>query len=100
MALSYLFQFLDKSAIGFTAILGLREDLHLSGEDFSWASGIYYFGYLIASYPAGVLMVRWRVGKTIAAAVQVPIDDPTRTAWLALLTCSRHVAFCGAWFSC
>ncbi|PFH57766.1 hypothetical protein XA68_14593 [Ophiocordyceps unilateralis] len=68
MAVTYMFQFLDKSALGFTAIMGLRDDLHLSGLAFSWASGVYYVGYLLASYPAGVVMVRWRVGKTIAAA--------------------------------
>ncbi|KND87788.1 putative transporter [Tolypocladium ophioglossoides CBS 100239] len=83
MALSYMFQFLDKSAIGFTAVLGLLQDLRLSGEDFSWASGIYYFGYLIASYPAAILMVRWRVGKTIAVAVYVPVDSPLALARIA-----------------
>ncbi|GKT50983.1 putative transporter [Colletotrichum spaethianum] len=36
--------------------MGLREDMHLSGSEYSWASSIYYFGYLVASYPAGVLM--------------------------------------------
>ncbi|KID61220.1 Major facilitator superfamily domain, general substrate transporter, partial [Metarhizium brunneum ARSEF 3297] len=56
MALSYMFQFLDKTALNSTAILGLREDLHLTGEEYSWSSGIYYFGYLAASYPAAVLM--------------------------------------------
>ena len=69
MALSYLFQYLDKSALASTAIMGLREDLHLSGEEYSWSSGIYYFGYLIASYPAGVLMVRWKVGKCISTSM-------------------------------
>lgn len=69
MAMSYLFQFLDKSALGYTAIMGIREDLGLTGQDYSWSSSIYYFGYLIASYPAGVIMVRWRVGKLIAASV-------------------------------
>ncbi|KAF5228937.1 hypothetical protein FAUST_10736 [Fusarium austroamericanum] len=58
MALSYAFQYLDKSALASTAILGLREDLKLTGDEYSWASGIYYFGYLTASYPAGVLMVK------------------------------------------
>ena len=69
MAISYMFQFLDKSALGFTAIMGLRDDLSLSGHDFSWASSVYYFGYLVASYPAGMIMVRWPVAKTIAASV-------------------------------
>ncbi|KFG77705.1 putative vitamin H transporter [Metarhizium anisopliae] len=69
MGLSYMFQFLDKTALNSTAILGLREDLHLTGEEYSWSSGIYYFGYLAASYPAAVLMVRWHVGKLISASV-------------------------------
>ncbi|KFG86528.1 hypothetical protein MANI_113625 [Metarhizium anisopliae] len=69
MAASYMFQFLGTSAIGFTAILGLREDLHLTGTDFSWANSTYYFGFLIAAYPASMIMVRWRVGKMIAVAV-------------------------------
>ncbi|KAJ5973267.1 MFS allantoate transporter [Penicillium waksmanii] len=77
MAFSYLFQYLDKSALASTAIMGLREDLDLTGEEYSWSSGIYYFGYLVASYPAGVLMVRWRVGKFITASI---------LAWGTILT--------------
>lgn len=69
LAVSYIFQFLDKSALSGTAVLGIRKDLHLVGSDYSWASSIYYFGYLIASYPAGMIMVRWKVGKTITAAM-------------------------------
>lgn len=69
MAISYFFQYLDKSALGSTAILGLREDLHLTGNEYSWSSGIYYFGYLVASYPAGIMMIRWRVGKAITLSI-------------------------------
>jgi MFS family permease len=69
MAISYLFQFLDKAALGYTAILGLNEDLNLTGQDFSWASAIYYIGYLVASYPAGWLIVRFPVAKVIAGSV-------------------------------
>ncbi|KAH6639817.1 major facilitator superfamily domain-containing protein [Boeremia exigua] len=71
MGLSYMFQFLDKSALGYTAIMGLRTDLSMSGGQYSWASGIYYFGYLAASYPAAALMVRFPVARTIAASVIV-----------------------------
>lgn len=69
MALSYFMQFLDKTALGQTAILGLRTDLKLSGDDYSWANSIYYFGYLVATGPFALLMVRWRVAKIIAIAV-------------------------------
>ncbi|KAB8200837.1 major facilitator superfamily domain-containing protein [Aspergillus parasiticus] len=71
MAVSYMFQFLDKSAMSFTSILGLTDDLHLQGEDYSWASSIYYFGYLAASYVAAVLLVRFSVGKMISASIIV-----------------------------
>ena len=70
MAMAYLFQFLDKMALSYTAILGVREDLHLTGSQYSWSSAIYYFGYLIATYPiAGVLMVRYPVGKLISVSL-------------------------------
>ena len=49
--------------------MGLRTDLKLTGNDYSWASSVYYFGYLIASYPAGMLMVRFPVGKMISVSV-------------------------------
>lgn len=71
MALSYMFQFLDKSALAYTAILGLREDLNLSGFQFSWSNSIYYFGYLAASYPIGLLMVRYQVSRVVALSVYV-----------------------------
>ena len=69
MALSYFMQFLNKTAMGHTAILGLRSDLHLVGDDYSWANSIYYFGYLVATGPFALLMVRWKVAKIIAIAV-------------------------------
>jgi len=71
MALSYFFQFLDKMVLSATAILGIRTDLHLTGSEYSWASAIYYFGYLVASYAAAMLMIRWKVGKVIAASTCV-----------------------------
>lgn len=71
MAVSYMFQFLDKSAMSFTAILGLQDDLNLQGEDYSWASSIYYFGYLAASYVAALLLVHFPVGKMISTSIIV-----------------------------
>ncbi|KAM0549175.1 hypothetical protein ACHAPJ_009484 [Fusarium lateritium] len=80
MAAAYLFQFLDKTALSYTAILGLREDLKLQGEDYSWSSAIYYFGYLVATYPvAGVLLVRLPVAKVLAITMFI---------WGAILMCT------------
>lgn len=64
-----MFQFLDKQAMGYTAILDLRKDLHLTGQSYSWAGSIFYFGYLAASWPIAHLLVRFPVGKTLATSV-------------------------------
>ncbi|KAF7555668.1 hypothetical protein G7Z17_g1960 [Cylindrodendrum hubeiense] len=65
---SYLFQTLDKSALSYSSIMGLTTDLNLVGQQYSWASSIYYFGYLAFSYPASILLVKFPVGKVIGTA--------------------------------
>ncbi|KUJ21321.1 MFS general substrate transporter [Mollisia scopiformis] len=71
LALSYLFQFLDKTAMSYTSILGLRTDLHLIGQEYSWASSVFFFGYMAFSYPASILMVRFPVGKFLSISISV-----------------------------
>jgi len=70
MATAYMFQFLDKSCLSYAAILGIKSDLRLSGNDYSWSSAIYYFGYLVATYPvAGVLLVRFPIAKILTISL-------------------------------
>ena len=64
-----MMQYLDKSAMGYTAILGLRTDLHLVGQDYSWASSMFYFGYLAGSAPAAMLIVRFPIGKFMSTTM-------------------------------
>ncbi|EDK41077.2 hypothetical protein PGUG_05175 [Meyerozyma guilliermondii ATCC 6260] len=44
---SYILQFLDKNALSNSSVFGLSGDLHLEGQQYSWAGSIFYFGYLI-----------------------------------------------------
>ncbi|PYI07546.1 MFS general substrate transporter [Aspergillus sclerotiicarbonarius CBS 121057] len=69
--LSYLFQYLDKQAMGYSAILGLRKDLKLEGQDYAWATSLFYFGYLIASGPVAWLLIRLPVGRCLSGAMGV-----------------------------
>ncbi|KAI1343868.1 major facilitator superfamily domain-containing protein [Xylariaceae sp. FL0016] len=71
LAVSYMFQLLDKSALNYTSILSLRTDLHLTGVEFSWASSIYYVGYLIGSPAASRIIVKFDVGKVLACSIFV-----------------------------
>ncbi len=69
MCATYMFQFLDKSALSNAAILGIRPDLGLSGGAYSWAAAIYYVGFLVASYPAAWIMVRMPVAKFMTVSM-------------------------------
>lgn len=40
-------QFFDKSALNYSAQLGIRDDAHLNDNQFSWLGSIFYLGYLI-----------------------------------------------------
>ncbi|RSL95380.1 hypothetical protein CEP52_012069 [Fusarium oligoseptatum] len=66
LIVSYGLQYLDKTSLAYSAILGLREDLHLKGQQFSWASSIFYIGYLVASYPISLGFVKFPLGKYLS----------------------------------
>lgn len=40
---------------------------NLKGQEFSWASGIFYIGYLAASYPISLGFVRFPLGRYLSA---------------------------------
>ncbi|CAK7205807.1 hypothetical protein SEUCBS139899_008586 [Sporothrix eucalyptigena] len=63
MMISYLLSFIDKAALSNASILGIRTDDHLVGQQYSWVSAIFYFGYLIAQYPSSVLMQKLPIGR-------------------------------------
>ncbi|KAJ5809390.1 uncharacterized protein N7503_001608 [Penicillium pulvis] len=67
----YLLQYLDKNSINFASVYGLKTGTGLTGSDYSWLSSIFYFGYLIAQYPAGLAMQKLPVGKFLASTTIV-----------------------------
>ncbi|KAL4882035.1 major facilitator superfamily domain-containing protein [Aspergillus karnatakaensis] len=69
LIISYGLQYLDKTSLSYSAILGIREDLNLQGQDFSWASGIFYIGYLAASYPISLGFVRFPLGRYLSLLI-------------------------------
>lgn len=63
----YLMQYLDKNGINYASAYGLEEGVNLQGQDYSWLSSIFYFGYMGAQYPAGYLMQRFPTAKVLSA---------------------------------
>ncbi|KAF4431480.1 Major facilitator superfamily domain general substrate transporter [Fusarium acutatum] len=59
----------DKILISNAALYGMTEDTHLMGQQYSWVGSIFYFGWLVAEYPANLVLQKMPVGKTVGVAV-------------------------------
>ncbi|KAI1324193.1 MFS general substrate transporter [Xylariaceae sp. FL0255] len=69
--LIYMFNFMDKTILSSAAVFGLIDDTHLVGNEYSWVSSVFYFGYLFWSYPTTLLIARVPVAKYLAADVLI-----------------------------
>lgn len=54
---------IDKTTLSYAAIFGIEDDLGLSGSEYSWLSSVFYFGFLVWSFPTNLLMQRFPIGK-------------------------------------
>ncbi|KAI1346708.1 major facilitator superfamily domain-containing protein [Xylaria sp. FL0043] len=64
---TYMFNFMDKTILSSAAVFGLRDDNALVGNQYSWVSSAFYFGYLVATYPATLLVARLPVAAYLGA---------------------------------
>ncbi|KAG0646165.1 Allantoate permease [Hyphodiscus hymeniophilus] len=55
LAAVYFLQFLDKTTLSYTAVMGIRTDTHLKGQDYSDLSMLFYIGFLAAEFPTQYL---------------------------------------------
>ncbi|KAI0104307.1 MFS general substrate transporter [Nemania sp. FL0031] len=62
-----MFTFMDKTILSSAAVFGLRDDNNLTGSQYAWTSSAFYFGYLIATYPASRLVAKLPVAKYLGA---------------------------------
>ncbi|GFG06226.1 uncharacterized transporter C460.05 [Aspergillus udagawae] len=61
-----LLVYLDKNSLNFASVYGLKQGTNLHGQDYAWLGSIFYFGYLIAQYPAGYALQRLPMGKVLS----------------------------------
>ncbi|TDZ35519.1 putative transporter [Colletotrichum spinosum] len=65
--ITYMFNFMDKTILSSASVFGLRKDTHLQGQDYSWVSSVFYFGYFAWTYPTTILIARLPVAKYMTA---------------------------------
>ncbi|KAF2147307.1 uncharacterized protein K452DRAFT_5121 [Aplosporella prunicola CBS 121167] len=84
----YGLNYLDKTTLSYASIMGIKADLDLSGDEYSWLGSVFYFGYLVWEYPTNRLLQRLPLGKYSAFNI---------LAWGIVLTSFASVtSFAGA----
>ncbi|KAJ9150354.1 Allantoate permease [Pleurostoma richardsiae] len=58
-----VFFYMDKGILSSASVFGLEDDLDLVGQDYSWSSSIFYFGYLFWMGPSAWLCSRLPIAK-------------------------------------
>ncbi|KAL9111805.1 MAG: hypothetical protein Q9227_003864 [Pyrenula ochraceoflavens] len=72
MMATYFLQFLDKTTVSYTSIMGMRTDTHLHGQGYSNISMMFYVGFLAAEFPTQYFAQRIsRLGKYLGANVML-----------------------------
>lgn len=46
LCLVYGLNYLDKTTVSYASIMGLKEDINLKGQEYSWIGSMFYFGYV------------------------------------------------------
>ncbi|KAH6604261.1 major facilitator superfamily transporter [Trichoderma cornu-damae] len=82
LGICYFFYYVDKTTLSYAAIFGIKDDLELVGDDYSWLSSSFYFGWLIWAIPSNLLMQRSPPAYYLAFNIFM---------WGALLMCEAAV---------
>ncbi|KAL6303391.1 major facilitator superfamily domain-containing protein [Sparassis latifolia] len=63
MCILYWVQFMDKTTLGSSVILGIKTSTHLTTSQYNWLGTIFYLSYLVFEYPQNLALQRFPVGK-------------------------------------
>ncbi|KAI9739055.1 MAG: hypothetical protein M1834_007267 [Cirrosporium novae-zelandiae] len=69
MCTLYLLQYLDKTALSYAAIMGLKTDTNLNTYQYGWIGSIFYAGYLIFEYPHNFLLQKLPATKYLSTCI-------------------------------
>lgn len=69
LAGTYTLQYIDKSALAYSAVFDLLSSTHMTSDQYSWLASIFYFAYLVAEYPWNILAQKTRLGLVVSGNV-------------------------------
>ncbi|KAF8878220.1 MFS general substrate transporter [Infundibulicybe gibba] len=71
MCILYWIQFMDKTTLGSSAILGIREATHLTTNQYNWLGTIFYLSYLAFEFPQNLCLQRFPVGRWMSLNISI-----------------------------
>ncbi|EFY98988.2 MFS transporter [Metarhizium robertsii] len=63
MISTYFLQAIDKGTMSFASIMGIRDDTHLSKQDYNWLTTCVFLTILIVEYPQNYIIARVPIAK-------------------------------------
>jgi MFS transporter, ACS family, allantoate permease len=63
LCIVYGLNYLDKTTLSYASIMGMKTDIHLEGQEYSWIGSMFYFGYLVFEWPTNRLLQRLPLAK-------------------------------------
>ncbi|KAI4696009.1 uncharacterized protein J4E88_000180 [Alternaria novae-zelandiae] len=63
---TYFLQYIDKQAMGYSAVFDLFETTGITGDQYSWLASIFYFAYLLAEWPSAYLAQHFPTGRVVS----------------------------------
>ncbi|CUM66640.1 uncharacterized protein PRCAT00004314001 [Priceomyces carsonii] len=63
MSIVYAIQYMDKQTNSYASIMGLREDLDMLGDKYTWVGTVFYLGYLVFEIPSSLLLQKLPIAK-------------------------------------
>lgn len=76
---TYLLQYVDKQALGYSAVFDLFTSTGMTSDQYSWMASIFYFAYLVAEWPASYMAQKLPTGTVVSSFV---------ISWGIILTCT------------
>ncbi|KAJ9119805.1 hypothetical protein QFC24_005518 [Naganishia onofrii] len=78
MMVLYMMQFVDKTTLGSSSILGIKTDTHLTTTEYNLLGSLFYIAYLAFEWPQNIALQRFPVGKWMSFNI---------TLWAIFLCC-------------
>jgi MFS transporter, ACS family, allantoate permease len=69
MCFLYGICYVDKACLSWAVLFDFRKDLGLTGDQYSWGSSVFYFGYLVAQWPLNYFIQRYHTGRILGWCV-------------------------------